>query len=234
VTPARTTNSARRCSSTRERPPRTVQLAGNAWAQQGEHGLLTGALPPSSATDPYSTQIETPSKLYVYSSLIGTKPAAYFQIRPNTLLFPLLKPAIQGFLQGSLSIWGVMSHRGFLKLWVTEESGNDDTCRRFFCETQPDSDIGSDAPLFDLLPPSSFVLVDRLGRSGRCKFPIAEHYSPYIKARFNQAKKGYLCLPPSGALLNPIELAWCELKRRVCLILTASSRPAGPYRRSAA
>ena len=115
-----------------------------------------------------------------------------------------------------VSIWGVMSHRGFLKLWVTEESGNDDTCRRFFCETQPDSDIGSDAPLFDLLPPSSFVLVDRLGRSGRCKFPIAEHYSPYIKARFNQAKKGYLCLPPSGALLNPIELAWCELKRRVC------------------
>ena len=31
-----------------------------------------------------------------------------------------------------VTIWGVMSHQGWMKLWVSEESGNDDTCRRFF------------------------------------------------------------------------------------------------------
>ena len=77
-----------------------------------------------------------------------------------------------------VSIWGVMSRKGWTKLRVTTESGNDDTCRKFFCDTQHDAYIGSDAPLFDLLPPDSLLLVDRLGRSGRCKFPIAEHYSP--------------------------------------------------------
>ena len=85
-----------------------------------------------------------------------------------------------------------------------------------------DATIGKDKPLFDMLEPGSIVLVDRLGRSGTCKFPIAGHYQPCIKARASAAQVDFLALPPTGALVNPIELAWAYLKK-----LVAHMRPPG-------
>jgi hypothetical protein len=117
-----------------------------------------------------------------------------------------------------VSLWGVMSKDGWQKVWVTAESGTDEVCRQFFCDTQHDAIIGNKTPLFKGLPRGAIMLVDRLGRSGRCKFPIASHYQPGIKALANAAGVGYMCLPPHGALLNPIELAWSDFKRRVSLM----------------
>lgn len=80
---------------------------------------------------------------------------------------------------------------------------------------QKDAIIGGNKPLFDLLPPRSILVVDRLGRSGRSKHPIAGHYMPRIKAAANARGIGYMCLPPHGALLNPIEVLWDVSKARV-------------------
>jgi hypothetical protein len=62
---------------------------------------------------------------------------------------------------------------GWVKIWVTEENGNDDVCRRFFCDHQRDAMFGLEAALFHLLEEGEILLMDRLGRSGTCKFPIA-------------------------------------------------------------
>jgi hypothetical protein len=113
-----------------------------------------------------------------------------------------------------VTLWGVMGVDGWVKLWVTAENGNDEVCRSFFCDHQPDAMFGSEGALFDLLEEGD-MLMDRLGRSGRCSFPIAGHYQPGIKAAANAACIGLICLAPTGALQNPIELAWADLKRRI-------------------
>jgi hypothetical protein len=86
-----------------------------------------------------------------------------------------------------VSLWGFMSEDGWQKLWVTAESGTDEVCRQFFCDMQHDAIIGNKLPMFKLLKRGDIMLVDRLGRSGRCKFPIASHYQPGIKALANAA-----------------------------------------------
>lgn len=123
-----------------------------------------------------------------------------------------------------VNLWGVMSVDGWQKLWITRENGNDEVCRQFFCDTQRDAIFGSEKPLFEQLPAGSIVLADRLGRSGKCKYPIAGHYQPCIKAAANAAQVGYAILAPSGALLSPVEVAWYYLKRLVARM----QPPGGP------
>jgi len=121
-----------------------------------------------------------------------------------------------------VTLWGVMSVKGWTKLWVTAENGNDDVCRRFFCDLQSDAMLGGDKPLFELIGKGGILLVDRLGRSGRCKFPIAGHYQPEIKAAANAAGCGYAPLAPGGACENPCENAWLSIKQ-----IVAKMRPPG-------
>jgi len=108
------------------------------------------------------------------------------------------------------------------QVWVTRENGDDGTCEKFFLHKQADAFIGGEKPLLDLLPRGSILVVDRFGRSGASKYPIAGHYMPRIKAAFHRRGIGYMCLPPHGALQNPIEILWNILKS-----IIADMRPDG-------
>ena len=57
-----------------------------------------------------------------------------------------------------------------------------------------------------------YLIWDRLGRSGRCKNPTAQHYNPEVKSNFKQAGLTVLLLPPKGKYLNPAELLFNDLK----------------------
>lgn len=67
--------------------------------------------------------------------------------------------------------------------------------------------------LAPLLDKGDVVYWDRWGRSGRAKNPTAHHFSP--KARLSVEAMGakLKLLPPTGKLLNPIELLFGDTKR---------------------
>jgi transposase len=56
------------------------------------------------------------------------------------------------------------------------------------------------------------VIWDRLGRSGRCASPTAQHYIPEAKASFEAVGATVEFLPPKGKYCNPIELLFNDLK----------------------
>lgn len=67
--------------------------------------------------------------------------------------------------------------------------------------------------LAPLLEAGDVVYWDRWGRSGRSTNPVAHHYSPNAKASVEAAGAKLKLLPPTGKLLNPIELLFGDTKR---------------------
>ena len=59
------------------------------------------------------------------------------------------------------------------------------------------------------------LIWDRLGKSGRCRHPKAQHYSPIVKEVFKKAGVTVLLLPPKGKYLNPAELVFNDFKNNV-------------------
>lgn len=56
------------------------------------------------------------------------------------------------------------------------------------------------------------LLWDQLGRSGRCKCPVAQHFNPEVVAAFNAVGVQVMHLPPKGKYLDPAELLFNDLK----------------------
>ena len=56
------------------------------------------------------------------------------------------------------------------------------------------------------------LLWDRLGRSGRARNPVKQHYNPEVIQRFNNIGVKVIHLPPLGKWLNPLELLFNDLK----------------------
>lgn len=56
------------------------------------------------------------------------------------------------------------------------------------------------------------LLWDRLGRSGRCKNPKAQHYNPKVIQQVKNRGAEVWFLPPKGKYFNPIELLFNDLK----------------------
>jgi transposase len=56
------------------------------------------------------------------------------------------------------------------------------------------------------------LIWDRLGRSGRAKHPVAQHYSPVALAAFRGHGARVEYLPPKGKYFNPLELLFNDLK----------------------
>ena len=56
------------------------------------------------------------------------------------------------------------------------------------------------------------VIWDRLGKSGRCKNPKAQHYNPECLKAIEAAGASRLFLPPKGKYWNPVELLNNDLK----------------------
>lgn len=68
------------------------------------------------------------------------------------------------------------------------------------------------------------VIWDRLGRSGRAKNPTALHYSPRARDAITGKGATLLFLPPSGKLLNPMELVFGDVKHEYDKLLQMKSR----------
>ncbi len=58
-----------------------------------------------------------------------------------------------------------------------------------------------------------FLLWDRLGRSGRCSNPTAQHFNPDVIRKFKACGVKAILLPPKGKYLNPVELLFGDLKQ---------------------
>lgn len=56
------------------------------------------------------------------------------------------------------------------------------------------------------------LIWDRLGKSGRAKHPVAQHYSPVALAEFEASGVTMEYLPPKGNYFNPLELLFNDLK----------------------
>jgi transposase len=56
------------------------------------------------------------------------------------------------------------------------------------------------------------LIWDRLGRSGRCRNPVKQHFNPQIKSLLESKGATVLLLPPKGKYLNPVELLNNHLK----------------------
>ena len=56
------------------------------------------------------------------------------------------------------------------------------------------------------------LIWDRLGRSGRAKHPVAQHYSPIARAAFEAVGVNMVFLPPKGKYFDPLELLFNDLK----------------------
>jgi hypothetical protein len=119
---------------------------------------------------------------------------------------------------GKLFLHGITSNRGWVKVWLTSDAGNDATVRRFMLEDHP---VDEATPLFGgkrvfgRLKRNDILMWDRLGRAGRAQYPMTAHYNLEIKAAANEAGIGLGLLTPKGAEFNPIELAFLVLKAMV-------------------
>lgn len=67
--------------------------------------------------------------------------------------------------------------------------------------------------LCPLLKKGDVVYWDRWGRSGRAKNPVAHHFSPHARELVEATGAKLTLLPPSGKLLDPIELLFGDTKR---------------------
>ncbi len=69
--------------------------------------------------------------------------------------------------------------------------------------------------LVPCLCPGEVVIWDRLGRSGRCKFPNKQHYNSRARQLIEEKGCQLLILPPKGKFFDPIELVFSLLKGNV-------------------
>jgi hypothetical protein len=67
--------------------------------------------------------------------------------------------------------------------------------------------------LCPLLEKGDVVYWDRWGRSGRAKNPVAHHFSPRARELIEAKGAKLKLLPPSGKLLDPIEMLFGDTKR---------------------
>jgi hypothetical protein len=101
----------------------------------------------------------------------------------------------------------VVSLEGPVKVDVIEGSATDEECVNFFLEAQhyPEyPELGGEA-VCDLLEEGWVLLFDRLGRSGRKKYPTAQHFNREVKGAFHENGIGLGHLPPKGSELDPEE-----------------------------
>ena len=110
---------------------------------------------------------------------------------------------------GKLNVHAVITHKGWLKVWATEQRTGDDVTHAFMMTHQasPSSlpNLGG-APVPQLITRGDLLFWDRLGRSGRSKNPVSCHFNPAIKKALFDAGVGCDLLPPKGAEVNPCEL----------------------------
>jgi len=64
----------------------------------------------------------------------------------------------------------------------------------------------------DYLPEGDTLIWDRLGRSGRARNPVKQHYNPRVHRWFRKAGVSVEFLPPKGKYFNPLELLFGDLK----------------------
>ena len=105
------------------------------------------------------------------------------------------------------SMLAVVSLEGPVKVDVIEGSATDEECVNFFLEAQhyPEyPELGGEA-VCDLLEEGWVLLFDRLGRSGRKKYPTAQHFNREVKGAFHDNGIGLGHLPPKGSELDPEE-----------------------------
>lgn len=57
------------------------------------------------------------------------------------------------------------------------------------------------------------LIWDQLGRAGRCKNPLKQHFNPHIRQMLRTKGASMLLLPPKGKYLNPVELLFNHLKQ---------------------
>lgn len=69
--------------------------------------------------------------------------------------------------------------------------------------------------LIPCLRPGEVVIWDRLGRSGRCRFPVKQHYNPRARQLIEEKGCQLMILPPKGKYFDPIELVFGLLKGEV-------------------
>lgn len=116
------------------------------------------------------------------------------------------------------SVLAVISSKSWIKVDVINGSVTDTEFKRFCLEEQdPDElapNLGGPA-LQRLLPSDSFLIWDRLGRSGRKVQPSKLHYNPEIHEKLQEKNIMVKMLPPKGHDLNPVELFNNVLKSRV-------------------
>ena len=125
------------------------------------------------------------------------------------------------------NLWAVITPKGCLRAWLTNESGDEETAKQFFMsDTLPPGWInlhGAPGNIFDLLAAHGrqlrsrcrkmILCIDRLGKSGSSRYPVAGHHAPELRVCAHQRGVGLLLLCPKGALVNPIELWNMHVKR---------------------
>ena len=112
----------------------------------------------------------------------------------------------------------VVGIKGAIKVELYKQSMNDSTFLSFCLESQDVDDstpnIGG-APLTDSLPTCSYLIMDRLGRSGRSANPQRIHYNPVVHSELRKCGVQVVILPPKGHCLNPEELFHGILQRKI-------------------
>ena len=128
------------------------------------------------------------------------------------------------------NLWVVSTVDGPVRVWYTEENGNDNTCEDFFLsDTLPPgwtNIYGAAGNIFNLLRDHGarfrgklgnhkrmVLCLDRLGKSGISHWCVSGHHRPEIRARALQYSVGLGNLPPKGAEVNPVELFNLLFKR---------------------
>jgi transposase len=75
------------------------------------------------------------------------------------------------------------------------------------------------------LKTGDIVIWDRLGRSGRSKQPVAQHYSPAARGSIESAGARLEFLPPKAKYFNPLELLFNDLKSHYIRPAFARNQP---------
>ena len=107
------------------------------------------------------------------------------------------------------SLLAVISNDKWIKVELVKGNTNDEVFRGFCLNDTPRPDFAPNLggpPVSTLIPEGSFVVWDRLGRSGRCLNPTKIHYNPEVLEDIRTHKSKVQLLPPKGHDLNPIEL----------------------------
>ena len=129
---------------------------------------------------------------------------------------PLLTP--QNYRAVTYTAAIVIGYEGVVKCSLYQRPMNDQTFKEFCLETEeipPHARNLGGRPLTQLLPRRSYIVWDRLGRSGRCKEPIRMHYNPEIRRQLKEAGVEVIILPPKGHLLNPEKVFHASLQDRI-------------------